>query len=473
MNTGGTAISVLVVSFWENRTIRILLSFLVIPNLTFLILGNFIFLVRPTINLDFLLIGCVALFLGRIVTVVLLFGLLVLDLVQSLAPSFFFSMPTVFEALQDIHHLGGGYVAANILFILLFTTLTIWMVVTVWGRTHKRLKASGILLLVGFSVLALDLSFSAVPSLAEFDVAKSSLVRLQRTLSYVENAKMTEIEAHDVDSASRPFFEALGDNRKLPKNVVLVVMESFGVLLDKKVEAIQFKSLLSKELNDRYEVQVGKVRFKGSTVPAEIRELCRVGINGIGVDANALPVEKCLPLLMKRRGFEAFAIHGFPGTMFDRYRWYPDLGFDESVFLADFQRISGHSETCGSVFKGACDFQVADWIGDLLSAPESPRRFIYWLSLNGHQPVYNPPREQSKLSCDSEGLRFTSTKICGSVKINELLIRSVVSVATKGGLPKTAFVLVGDHTPTFMFSADWQKFDQENVPFIVLWPKGI
>src|SRR3989442_8331394 len=56
------AAPVLVVSrgWWTSAWLRALAAYLLLPNLLFAILGQFVFVTRPAINVDYLLLGCVA-----------------------------------------------------------------------------------------------------------------------------------------------------------------------------------------------------------------------------------------------------------------------------------------------------------------------------------------------------------------------------------------------------------------------------
>ena len=95
----------------------------------------------------------------------------------------------------------------------------------------------------------------------------------------------------------------------------------------------------------------------------------------------------CLPSLLKSRGYTSIALHAFSGGMFDRERWYPEIGFDNELFGEEIVKTTHRS--CGAGFHGACDADFAPIIADASrqAAQTGKPRFIYWLTLNTHIPV--------------------------------------------------------------------------------------
>src|SRR6266498_3462340 len=73
---------------------RALCTYLIVPNVIFLVGGAFVFLARPTFNADYLLLGCAAPFLSRRNVAIAFAILLGNDCLVSLAPAFHFDLST-------------------------------------------------------------------------------------------------------------------------------------------------------------------------------------------------------------------------------------------------------------------------------------------------------------------------------------------------------------------------------------------
>src|SRR6266513_804767 len=80
--------------WWNAAWLRSLAAYLLLPNVLFAILGQFVYVTRPLINVDYLLLGCIAgLLPWRVVT--LAYALLVAnDAFVSLSPVFHFGLET-------------------------------------------------------------------------------------------------------------------------------------------------------------------------------------------------------------------------------------------------------------------------------------------------------------------------------------------------------------------------------------------
>src|SRR5690606_9984297 len=86
---------------------------------------------------------------------------------------------------------------------------------------------------------------------------------------------------------------------------------------------------------------------------------------------------ECLPNRLKAQGYDTFAFHGAAGLMYDRVRWYPDIGFNNTMFF----EANSWPRRCYS-FPGACDSDMVDFVAKSLDNPG--KVFTYWLTLNSH-----------------------------------------------------------------------------------------
>src|SRR5438128_1287078 len=80
---------------WRNAAwLRPLAAYLLLPNVLFAILGQFVYVTRPLINVDYLLLGCIAGLLPRRVVTVAYALLIANDAFVSLSPVFHFGLET-------------------------------------------------------------------------------------------------------------------------------------------------------------------------------------------------------------------------------------------------------------------------------------------------------------------------------------------------------------------------------------------
>src|SRR6266480_1230212 len=85
--------------WWNAAWLRSLAAYLLLPNVLFAILGQFVYVTRPLINVDYLLLGCIAgLLPWRVVTAA--YALLIAnDAFVSLSPVFHFGLETAVFSL--------------------------------------------------------------------------------------------------------------------------------------------------------------------------------------------------------------------------------------------------------------------------------------------------------------------------------------------------------------------------------------
>src|SRR5207245_1958944 len=121
-------------------------------------------------------------------------------------------------------------------------------------------------------------------------------------------------------------------------HVVLVIVESLGRTKDSTGDSATFAPLLSEAVRRQYVVRVGTVPFHGATTSGELRELCGVAADYRAV--NRVNLQDCLPARLQTGGFHTVALHGYSGAFFDRYAWYPRLGFQEILFAEELTKLT-------------------------------------------------------------------------------------------------------------------------------------
>src|SRR4029078_8987645 len=125
----------------------------------------------------------------------------------------------------------------------------------------------------------------------------------------------------------------------------------------------------------------GETTYFGSTTSGEVRELCGRWGNYPDI-TQADPT--CLPAILKTRGYQTHAYHGFVSGFFERNRWYPLIGIDQATFGPELLDRGAH--VCHHVFTGACDRDVPRIIAADLAKAKGPQ-FTYWVTLNSHLPT--------------------------------------------------------------------------------------
>ena len=189
------------------------------------------------------------------------------------------------------------------------------------------------------------------------------------------------------------------------------------------------------------------------------------------MDAPQSELTHCLPTRLRNIGYHDVAVHGSDGRIFDRRSWYPRIGFQEARFKQQFREEN--LSDCIGAFVGTCDTAIADWIGNRLRVPENDPQFIYWMTLNSHLPVPNPPALSSPASCSSVKSLDTHPALCAWFQLVFNVHQAVHDLATRDHERPTVFVLVGDHAPPFSDLELRNDFSYENVPYLVLIPKGL
>jgi phosphoglycerol transferase MdoB-like AlkP superfamily enzyme len=433
------------------------------------------------INLECLLIGALSVFLPRSVTFILLFLELLADVARAICMTYFISLndlPSVLPSLPEL----PLFRILEILAGLALAILICAAVALVRPRTKERfLTAGGLLLLFAILILgALSAGQGGQYVYLRLDVAyfpyhlvRAPLLSLAR---YKANLRDIDIASRHPNgdgmlSASSHALAFLDSPSAVKSpDVVLIVVESWGLPLDTHLAHALTTPYDDQRIGNKYDVSYGTVLFNGATVPGETRELCQSGI-GYGIrQASAAQANGCLPTLLHKRGYKSSSIHGYSGRMFQRNRWYRNIGFDQSWFGQDFDEIG--LPHCGDSFPGTCDASIAGWIGYALLSVSSDRpRFIYWLTLNSHLPVPAHPNLPDDDVCTTQPALRDSTALCSWFRLVRTVHQSVQQLALTRTIRPTVFVLVGDHAPPFADPSLRRDFSATDVPYVLLTPR--
>jgi hypothetical protein len=259
-----------------------------------------------------------------------------------------------------------------------------------------------------------------------------------------------------------------GDTGREMPNLVLVLLESWGIPSDTSIRGELVKPYFQSSLLAHYEVSQGTVPFYGPTIAGEARELCSSHIGFHLLDASRQELQGCLPERLLQLGYHTMVLHGMDGHMFDRSIWYNTIGFQEKWFRDGFRKQG--LPDCVGAFTGTCDGAIAEWIGHRLAQPEANPDFVYWVTLNSHLPVPTPPPLQAADSCSISPILSQQSAFCSWYQLVANVHHSVAQLAMAKLARPTVFVIVGDHAPAFANPRLRGQFSSEVVPYIVLVP---
>ena len=430
----------------------IALLYLTLRNLPLLLsAGTLDALPHGYINLECLLIGALGVLLPRgVVFAVLLLESLV-DFAYSICYTYKFTLGELLSSLRYLTAMPTGRLLGG-LTVLTLSILVCAILALVRPRPQKRLWTAGALLVCVAIPTAIDM-FDGQNLLWHKDATLTSyhLVRSPIFVLGIWEASAFRTDKKSGHADDAPMFSASSgaisflDSRVSPAespNVVLIVVESWGLALDSHLAQELTAPYDDPRIARKYDVSYGTVPFTGLTVPGEARELCR-STTGFGIlHASAGLVEKCLPAFFHARGYQNLAIHGYVGQMFCRSTWYPNMGFDRSWFGPDLHRIG--LPNCRGAFPGICDASIAGWIGSsLLSVNQGKPRFIYWVTLNSHIPVPAHPDLPDDGVCATQPALRNSAALCSWFRLVRAAHQSVQRVALGATARSTVFVLVG------------------------------
>jgi len=257
--------------------------------------------------------------------------------------------------------------------------------------------------------------------------------------------------------------EASGVSGGAKRNILIVMVESWGRLKDPAQRALIEAPFNRAAVTERYTISTGVTPYYGSTTAGELRELC--GEWGSYRDYLDRPAAHCLPARLGEAGYRTIAFHGFAGGMFDRGLWYPNIGFQEMRFAAELWQPG--ERICTGVFTGACDTDVADDVGQALADANGAPQLVYWLTLNSHLPVH-PDFERRFLDCESPGGPFESEQVCRLAELWLQVFDRVADIVAAPGLPPTDVLIVADHPPPFWSHQGRSYFVPGEVPWILL-----
>ena len=332
--------------------------------------------------------------------------------------------------------------------------------------TTKKISRSGNIALViavilavadaanGSSALLRKNTLQVNTNLAFAPTVKLVLSVLQQSGS----AKLTALRSVPATSA---FEDVPGWMKRNPnRSVVLILVESLG-LGNQELLPGWLALKLTANASD-YTSRFLPIFFQGTTTNAELRELC--SLKGSYKNIDQAKGAECLPSMLMRDGHHTIGIHGFSGNMFNRNKWWPQIGLETNIFAEDFQRVG--APVCGATFAGICDQVVINRAFD--EAQKTKNSFVYALTLNSHLPIHIEQLDRPlQLLCDKAK---TPNDVC---VITQILGRALTSISNgaNSSRVKPLVIVVGDHAPPFSSLSSRQEYSATFVPAWIMEPR--
>jgi hypothetical protein len=469
-----------------------LAAFLVLPNLFLLLAARPIsLLVRGYINLDYLLIALLSLFVPRIVTFILLIVAVALDFTYAACITYFFAPAEFFHVLRY-----GGFLSTtriSLIVAALIGALVVCLAAAVCTSPRapaRQRRIAFVAILVAF----LGLTLADLPGLfhalsrTDLDAAYRRITRtpalgLLRSQYIYDHSErglrvagmyampsavslalnhLPDYPAHDLSAGS-------SDPQVLQPNLVLVLVEAWGLARDPALRHAMAEPLSSPQIEARYQVLSGTMPFAGPTTSGEKRELCQSYMGMVLEQGTQAQLNRCVPPRMHRAGYRTLAVHGFNGDFFNRKDWYPRLDFDD-IWFHDRLQAAGLPD-CEGPFPGSCDDAVAKWLAGRLRERGNAPLFVHWVTLNSHLPLWESVVLKWHSGCDVSAITRSDAAICAWYDLVSIVNKSVRDLALGPLGRPTIFVVVGDHAPPFDKDSERAEFSTTQVPWFILLPK--
>lgn len=455
-------------------------GFALLPTALFGIASSYVYISRPSINLDYLLLAVlfgVGVVGVRWSSVALTLAILV-DLVVATSPIYFMDPGEILHEAPIV--IGSRPVLAiaalaGLLAIVAASYGTFAALRSILGERRPAYVAFVVAVATVASLAtlldvvagnSLTLRYSAKP-LWRANFATSGALGVLLGRLHIAYGTPTDASSAMTSAVQLAGIANLTAAQADKRTLVVILVESWGALKSSPDAPLFEAQQAFQDLDSVYSRTSGYVRFRGSTVAGEFRELCGV--------LRPLPrkyesfAATCLPVVLRTAGFETIAVHAYHAGMFDRAQWYPKLGFRQAFFLPQLDS-AGLRSRCGMMHSGVCDDEVAEWIGTKLLAPRqrSQSLFVYWMTLSGHLPVSQQAISDAGFDCQSrvETSRYRST--CAWAMRTRQTLLNIARLSRRLAPIRPTVLLVGDHAPPFALRSARNAFIPDSVPFMLL-----
>lgn len=244
------------------------------------------------------------------------------------------------------------------------------------------------------------------------------------------------------------FLNHIKGTEKMPKKMVLLVVESWG---ESHASLVSVKKRLQRD--GVRVLETGFTDYHGSTMQGEIRELCSQYIR-FNSDTNFSSVaDNCAPAYMKKMGYEVFGVHGYQKMFYARDTIWKNLGIDNVYFQTEMPQLN----ICPGPFAGICDEDMITYGIDLIRHED--KAFLYMLSLSSHEPVAS-----SMIEAPTQYFRDIDAIGDSQIVARNAIGSMVATLSMSADLGCTEAYIVGDHQAPSAVNSEQLQANQ--VPYM-------
>ena len=292
--------------------------------------------------LEYAGVGLVALFVPRVLAATLLLLVIAADLIGAVSKTYYLSPTDCLTNIFSLHQLPATRLFAGAAVLVLLFLITAIAAsasfATIIGK--PRWRAAGCL--IAFAAAAVSFDYAGMVHEAghmsnPFRGARPTDVNRFSEFTNLWIARYPSIRLwrdqrlfgrHDTQSdglavlsatamATRSMRLAAEKHTGEMPNLVLVIVESWGLETDSSIRNFLVGPYFQPNLRARYEILQGTVPFYRSTVSGEVRELCGNKLGTHVMYASKQDLQACLPNRLISLGYHNIAAHGMDGEMFN------------------------------------------------------------------------------------------------------------------------------------------------------------
>lgn len=428
----------------QRPTLLFVCAALLVPNAVFLLAVVFGFGTPPRTAaiIAYFVIALVARQLPLPLIISFYFAVLAYDVISTVSLLFglpFYEIATALKFATEVSFFASPLYSVLAIALMATSGLSLWLLAQM---RHLQKTTNLAPLLTGLALFAvLDLSVNTSPYYL-FGSAYGSMHEFESAVTASGfDAEIQSTEGH---------------------NIIIVMVEGMGAFINPDHQKLLLAPFNDPATRKRYQLSTGTVYYFGSTTAAEMRELCQTGDNYTTFLSDRS--SHCLPVLLADAGYETTAIHGYSGQMFDRIKWYPNIGFQRMIFRNEL--IKDKPRVCGMTFKGACDTDIGERVAIMAKGFEPPQ-FLYWLTLNTHVPILLG-EGRTRFNCLETGGPFGHTEVCNLTEMWLDVLDRVAALAMVNNLPPTEILIIGDHAPPLWSRQGRSLFEPGKVTWVRL-----
>ena len=405
-----------------------------LPNFLFWVVSYYTHTIRSWVNLDYFVIAlffCLPSIWIRLLANILLLVDFFIDSLLIVVQ--LFPIKGISDSIQLLPLIG----TAPIEYRLMLGLGLIWLLIIVFAMNLQRKKQN----IKSKFILTLYLIFGSLIVVNSYSPKFVS----SRFIGYLEG-KYNNFRQDDNTNADARMFNSGHKSLSLQllsktnsNRILLVIDESWGSVSNPKLQDAIVQKILDKRDDFEY-LERGIKKFSGVTVQAELKELCQLDLSNIDTqNISKKDLSKCLPKLLRNRGYTTYAVHGSTGTFYDRSDWYPAVGFQHLLFSENMK----DKPKC-SAFEGVCDSAIFPDIKKMLLANQ--QSFVYWMTLTTHFPYAQQDIELKRIQCEQYGLSSDS-RSCRNNVLHAQFFDQLAQWLNDPALKGLEVVVIGDHQP--------------------------